>query len=72
MGIALGIALVAFALAHVALVAGLARRAPLWRAIAALVAPPLAPWWGWEVGMHKWAIAWGASLALYAIGVATA
>jgi hypothetical protein len=72
MGIALGVALVAFASAHVALVAGLARRGPLWRALAALVAPPLAPWWGWGLGMRKRAIAWAASLALYAIGVATA
>jgi hypothetical protein len=72
MGIALAVALVAFACAHVALVAGLARRRPWWRAILALAAPPLAPWWGWRAGMRARTIAWGTALTLYAIGVAAA
>jgi hypothetical protein len=72
MGIALAAALVAFAVAHVALVAGLARRGPWWRAVLALAAPPLAPWWGWREGMRSRTIAWGTALFLYAIGVAAA
>jgi hypothetical protein len=48
MGIALAVVLVAFVAAHVALVVGLGRRDPWWRAIAAVAVPPLAPWWGWR------------------------
>ncbi|HXN34200.1 MAG TPA: hypothetical protein VN894_20200 [Polyangiaceae bacterium] len=72
MGIALAVALAAFAVAHLTLVAGLARRRPWWRAILALAVPPLAPWWGWRAGLRARAIAWGTALALYAIGVAAA
>jgi hypothetical protein len=72
MGIALAVALVAFAVAHVTLVVGLAKRRLWWRALLALVAPPLAPWWGWREGMRARTIAWGAALTLYAIGVAAA
>ena len=72
MGIALAVALVAFAAAHVTLVAGLARRRPWWRAIVALAVLPLAPWWGWRAGMRRRTIAWGAALAIYAVGVAAA
>ena len=69
MGIALGAALLVFAIAHIALVAGLARRRPWWRAMLAVIAPPLAPWWGWREGMQARTIAWGTALILYAIGV---
>jgi hypothetical protein len=72
MGIALAVALVVFVAAHLALVVGLARRRPWWRAVVALAAPPLAPWWGWREGMRARTIAWGAALAFYAIGVAAA
>jgi hypothetical protein len=72
MGIALAVALVAFAAAHIALVVGLARRDPWWRAIAAFAVPPLAPWWGWGAGMRWRTVVWGAALVLYAIGVAAA
>jgi hypothetical protein len=72
MGIALAVALVAFVAAHFTLVAGIARRGPWWRAPAALLVAPLAPWWGWHLGMHRSTIAWGAALAAYAIGVAVA
>ena len=71
-GFALGAVLVAFSAAHVTLVGALARRGPWWRAALALAVPPLAPWWGWEAGLRWQPIAWGATLALYALGVATA
>jgi hypothetical protein len=51
---------------HAAIVAGLARRRPRWRAALALIAPPLAPWWGYRdmrVRVALWvagAIAYGA------------
>jgi hypothetical protein len=72
MGIALACALLAFVAAHVALVVGLAKRTTRLRAAAALVVPPLAPWWGYRAGMRARALAWGASLALYALGVGIA
>lgn len=58
----------AFALlvtAHVMLVTGLAARPPRWRAIVALVAAPLAPWWGLRVGMRRRAALWLAGAAAY-------
>ena len=36
---------------HVAIVLGLAVRDPRWRAIVALVVPPLAPYWALQSGM---------------------
>jgi hypothetical protein len=51
--------------AHVTLVAGLAARPPRWRAIVALIAAPLAPWWGLRVGMKLRAGAWLASAIAY-------
>ena len=72
MGIALANALVAFALAHGVLVAGLARRHGWTRALLALVVPPLAAWWGWNAGLRRPVIAWGAALALYAALVVAA
>jgi hypothetical protein len=72
MGIALALAFVAFVAAHVALVVGLAQRATKLRAAAAFVVPPLAPWWGYRTGMRARVLAWGAALALYALGVGVA
>ncbi|HEY2510246.1 MAG TPA: hypothetical protein VGI39_05300 [Polyangiaceae bacterium] len=66
----LAVALVAQVAAHVALLTGLALRQPRWRALVALVVPPLAPVWGWSDGMRKRAYAWGVSLAAYALGIA--
>jgi hypothetical protein len=34
--------------AHVALLFVLAFRRPRWRALAVLIFPPLAPYWGWQ------------------------
>ena len=52
--------------AHVALLVGLARRKPRWRAVAALLVPPLAPVWGWKE-MPRRAHAWAIALAAYAV-----
>jgi hypothetical protein len=60
----------AFALlvtAHVTLVAGLASRPPRWRAVAALVVFPLAPWWGRGERMYGRLVVWLASAAAYAV-----
>lgn len=71
------IAIVAAALgivagAHVALLVGLARIQPRWRAAVALVVPPLAPYWGYRAGMRIRVYAWIGALLAYAIGVAVA
>jgi hypothetical protein len=71
-GIALAVALTAFVAAHLALVAGLARRKAWWRAATALFVAPLAPWWGYRSGMRLRSLAWAAALVLYAMGVAMA
>jgi hypothetical protein len=58
----------AFALlvtAHVTLVAGLAARPRRWRAFVALIAMPLAPWWGFGVGMKRRAAVWLAGAIAY-------
>jgi hypothetical protein len=65
-------ALAVFVAAHVALVAGLARRRAWTRAVVALVVPPLAPWWGYREGLRTATIVWCAALALYAVGTAVA
>jgi hypothetical protein len=72
MGWCLASALTVFAAAHVALVAGLARRRAWGRAVVALLVPPLAPWWGYRAGLRVATIAWCAALALYAVGVVVA
>ena len=69
---ALLVALVAHFAAHVAIVSGLASKRAWMRAALAFVVPPLAPWWGWEAGMRRRVIAWGAALAAYAILVTLA
>jgi hypothetical protein len=64
-----GALVLAFAIvvtAHVTLVAGLAGRSPRWRALAALVVPPLAPYWGW-VGLRRRSVLWLAGAAAYAV-----
>jgi hypothetical protein len=62
----LALALLAHLVAHAALVVGLARRRPRWRALAAVVVPPLAPIWGWNE-MPKRAHAWAIAFAAYAV-----
>jgi hypothetical protein len=72
MGIALALALALLAGAHVGLVWGLARAGGVWRlrATVALFVLPLAPWWGWQAGLRRTTMVWGAALALYTLGVA--
>jgi hypothetical protein len=64
----MGLLVISFAglvTAHVALTVVLARCAPRWRALAAFLCPPLAPWWGWQERMRVRAILWIATALLY-------
>ena len=64
-----GLLVLAFAVVvttHVALVAGLAGRAPRWRALVALVVPPLAPYWGWN-GLRRRSVLWIAGAVVYLV-----
>jgi len=54
---------------HVTLAFGLARRPPRWRGLAALVVPPLAPWWGWQARMRVRGVLWIAAAAAYGIAL---
>jgi hypothetical protein len=64
-----GLLVLAFAAvvtAHVTLVVGLAGRTPRWRALVALVVPPLAPYWGWD-GLRRRSVLWMVGAAAYAV-----
>jgi len=53
------------------LAVGLARHSgQWWRGPIAFVVPPLAPVWGWQLGMRSRVYAWAGALAVYALGVA--
>jgi hypothetical protein len=52
--------------AHVTLVAGLAWRAPRWRALVAFVVPPLAPYWGWSA-LRLRSVVWLVGAVAYAV-----
>jgi hypothetical protein len=56
-----------FLTAHVALLYGLAVRAPRWRAAAAFFFAPLAVYWGFRERMRIRAGIWSAALALYVV-----
>jgi len=64
---ALVLAFATLVTAHVALVAGLASRRPWWRAPVALIAAPLAPYWGHKERMHARAAVWVAGALAYGI-----
>jgi hypothetical protein len=53
--------------AHVMIVAGLGERGPRWRALAALLVFPLAPFWGRAERMNVRVLAWFVSAAAYAV-----
>ncbi len=53
--------------AHVVIVVSIARRA-LWRAPLAVIIPPLAPYWGWQLGLRRRVLVWWAAVLLYALG----
>jgi hypothetical protein len=55
------------ATAHVTIVAGLAGRPPRWRALAASIVVPLAPFWGFRERMHVRAALWISSAVAYAV-----
>jgi hypothetical protein len=59
-----------FLLAHAALLASLFRRPPRLRALAALLVPPLVPYWSWQAGKKRLVYVWGGALVIYAMGVA--
>jgi hypothetical protein len=54
---------------HVAIVAGLARRTPRWRAAAALLVPVLAPVFAASERMRVRAVIWCAALCFYAVAL---
>jgi hypothetical protein len=61
---ALVVAFAAVVTTHVTLVAGLAARPPRWRALVALVVPPLAPYGGWTA-LRRRSILWLAGAIAY-------
>jgi hypothetical protein len=63
--VALVVAFAALVTVHATIVAGLAGRAPRWRAALALIAAPLAPYWGFKERMHLRAGLWVASALAY-------
>ncbi len=63
---ALVLAFAVLVTAHVALVVGLAGRAPRWRALVALAVPPLAPYWGWS-SFRRRSVLWVASAVAYGV-----
>ena len=54
-------------IAHVSIIAALATRHPRWRAVAAFVVPPLAPYWAMREKLRGRAITWIASAIVYVI-----
>jgi hypothetical protein len=59
--------LLAHCVAWVALVAGLAKNKPAWRAVVGGLLPPLGALWAWEAGLRRRTIAYGATLAAFAM-----
>jgi len=70
--IALVIGFASFVTIHVALLAVLFAHRPRWRVLAAMILPPLAPMWAWQVGRKKTTILWGAALLVYAVAMGIA
>ena len=68
--IVLGLALVVETAAHLGLLVGIAKGDPRrWRALVAFLIPPLAPYWGWQLGLTRRTYAWLGALAVYAIAL---
>jgi hypothetical protein len=51
--------------AHVRLLAHLCFTPPRWRAAAALLVPPLAPFWGWQGRLRLWSVVWFVAGVVY-------
>jgi hypothetical protein len=66
------LALGLFATAHVAIVARLFGLGPRWRALVALVVPPLALFWGAEARLKLWCRLWLGALLTYSLTLALA
>jgi hypothetical protein len=64
---ALVVAFAALVTMHVVVVAGLATRPPRWRALVALVAAPLAPYWAYKETMRGRAVVWIAAALAYVV-----
>lgn len=62
---ALVVGFAALVTTHVTIVFGLATHAPRWRALAALLVPPLAPWWAARERMHVRAGVWVLAALVY-------
>jgi hypothetical protein len=54
---------------HVSIVAGLVYRRPRWRALAAAIVAPLAPFWSFRSGMPLRAALWLGSALVYAVAM---
>ena len=67
MVLALALSTATMLTAHAATVYGLALRPPRWRALAALVAPPLGPYWTWREGMRLRSAAPIVALCVYVV-----
>lgn len=68
--IVIGLALLVELGAHLWLLVGIAKEDPRrWRAAVAFLVPPLAPYWGWQLGMTRRTYAWLGALAVYAIAL---
>jgi hypothetical protein len=57
------------ACAHLVLVVGQFQRKPRRRAFAALVLPPLAPYFAFSDGRRRWSAIWVGAFAMYGAGV---
>jgi hypothetical protein len=67
LAVALVVAFATLVTIHTTLVAGLSAQTPRWRALVALLAVPLAPYWGMKSGMRARAAAWIAAAVAYAV-----
>ena len=65
--IALVVSFAVLCTVHVALAVGLTLQRPRWRGPLAFAVPPLAPYWGMEVGMKRRAGIWVAALTVYVL-----
>jgi hypothetical protein len=72
LGWALLVLLATFVGSHIAIAYGLGRARGGRVALTAFFVAPIAPVWAWRAGMRGRAIAWLASVALYALGAAAA
>jgi len=65
--IALVVSFAVLVTAHVALAFALTLRVPRWRGPVSFLVPPLAPYWGMEVGMKRRAGLWVTALVVYVL-----